>query len=645
MKLLGVDTGGTFTDLILFDGKRFRVHKQLSTPDAPENAIVKGLHALGLEPEQAPDMVHGSTVGTNAVLEGRGVKTAYVTNRGFGDVLTIGRQARPEIYRLTPAPVPPPVAPALCLETGGRLGACGALIEDLNPDDIETLKRRLAELAPEAVAINLLFSFVEDRFERMIEDALKSTYFVSRSSRVLAEHREYERGIATWLNSYIGPIMQRYLKRLDTLLPTAKISVMQSHGKTVGVEQAGDYAVNLLLSGPAGGVIAARHLAAAADIHKVLSFDMGGTSTDVSIIDGDPYLTTEGRIGPYPVATPMIDIHTIGAGGGSIAYIDEGGLLRVGPQSAGASPGPACYGRGGDKPTVTDANLLLGRLPEKLGDALTLDRAAAARVFEPPARALDKSITDTAQGVIDIVNEQMRQALRVMSVQKGYDPAEFMLVGFGAAGGLHICKLAEGLKIRKAMIPVHAGVLSALGMLVAPRGLQQSRTISTNIADADQQTVDTVYEQLRKEARDKMQIQGIQAIDIVETAELYYQGQSHCLTLARCPLPELERAFHAAHERRHNYTLDIPVELVTLRVRASSASPLETARINADHEDRPAPAPSPKPGAPPLYQRADLTRRTVTGPAVITEATATVYVGQGWRASLDDCGNLYLENS
>ncbi len=644
MKLLGVDTGGTFTDLLLFDGKKFRAHKQLSTPDAPENAIVEGLRALGLAPAQAPDMVHGSTVGTNAVLEGAGVKTAYITNRGFGDVLTLGRQARPEIYQLTPAPVPPPVAPALCLETGGRIGAHGEVIEDLTPEDIATLQQRLATLAPAAVAINLLFSFVDDRFERAIADALEEAgYFVSRSSRVLAEHREYERGIATWLNSYIGPIMQRYLRRLDALLPAANIAVMQSHGSTIAADKAGGYAVNLLLSGPAGGVIAARHLAAATGARKVLGFDMGGTSTDVALIDGDVCLTTAGRIGPYPIATPMVDIHTIGSGGGSIACIDAGGLLRVGPQSAGAAPGPACYGRGGG-PTVTDANLLLGRLPEQLGDALTLDREAAVRAFAPLAAALGKSVTDTAQGVVDIVNERMGQALKVMSVQKGYDPAEFMLVGFGAAGGLHICTLAAGLKMRKAMVPAHAGVLSALGMLIAPRGLQKSRTVCAGIGDTDQRDVDAVCERLRAEASDEMRAQGIGDFDFAETAELRYRGQLHCLTLERRRLAELEQAFHAAHENLHGYTLDVPVELVTLRVRVFSASPLADANVTDSGDDAPSSALNRRPDAPALYRRGDLAGSGVAGPAVIVEATSTVYVERGWHASLDGCGNLQLEH-
>lgn len=628
MKLLGVDTGGTFTDLVLFDGGKFHVHKQASTPDAPEQAIIEGIRALGLEPAQAMEAVHGSTVGTNAVLENKGVKTAYVANRGFGDVLTIGRQARSELYRLAPPPATPPVPPELCLETGGRIGVArdGAseTIEDLTDDDLATLKARLEELAPEAVAINLLFSFADDRFERMIEDALKDDFFVSRSSRVLPEPHEYERGITTWLNGYVGPIMQRYLKRLGTALPGAKIEVMQSHGKTVAARQAADYAVQLLLSGPAGGVIAARRFAESSGARKALSFDMGGTSTDVSVVDGDVTLTTEGRIGAYPVATQMVEVHAIGAGGGSIAYCDEGGLLRVGPHSAGAQPGPACYRRGGEAPTVTDANLLLERLPARLGP-LTLDREAAEQAFAPLADTLGKSVANAARGVIDVVNEQMAQALRVMSVQRGRDPAEFTLIGFGAAGGLHVCALAERMKMNRAMVPAHAGVLSALGMLIAPRGLQKSRALCVNAAGVGRKDLDGAFEKLQKEAADEMYAQGVETFDFVETAELRYTGQSACLVLERRPPEELEREFHAAHEHRFGYRLPAAVELVTLRVHARAASPIES--IGADLDS---------------IGAADEAEKNFAGPAVVADTTHTAYVERGWRARRDGFGNLHL---
>ncbi|HKJ08516.1 MAG TPA: hydantoinase/oxoprolinase family protein, partial [Gammaproteobacteria bacterium] len=435
--LLGVDTGGTFTDFVLFDGHRLRVHKVLSTPRAPETAILTGVRELGIDPAGLR-VVHGSTVATNAVLEGKGARTVYVTNRGFGDVLTIARQARAELYNLQPPPAAVPVPAELCLETGGRAGADGRAIEGLGDADLARLRAALQALAPEAVAINLLFSFLDDRFERMAESAVPPGVFVSRSSAVLPEYREYERGVATWLNSYVGPLVQGYLGRLGSALAPASVTVMQSSGDTVDASAAGERSVHLLLSGPAGGLSGAAFVGRAAGSPRLLTFDMGGTSTDVALIDGEPRLTTEGTIGPYPVAVPMVDMHTIGAGGGSIATVDAGGMLQVGPQSAGADPGPACYGAGGSEATVTDANLVLGRLlPDAfLGGAMELDVGAAQRAVGRLARVMDVSVERAAAGIVQVANEHMAQALRVISVQRGVDPRTLVLTSFGGAGGL-----------------------------------------------------------------------------------------------------------------------------------------------------------------------------------------------------------------
>ncbi|HFE48989.1 MAG TPA: hydantoinase/oxoprolinase family protein, partial [Chromatiaceae bacterium] len=362
MRFLGVDTGGTFTDFVLLDdGHAPRIHKVLSTPCAPEQAIVQGIHELGLDASDLT-IVHGSTVATNAALEGKGARTLYIGNRGFGDLLDIGRQARAALYELRPIASPPPVPAELCIETGGRLAADGSLIEPLTESDLRALREAVARLRPRAVAVNLLFSWLDDSLERRIRSALPDDLFVSLSSEVLPEIREYERGIATWLNSWIGPIVAGYLRRLSSALPGANIAVMQSAATTIAADQAGAQAVRMLLSGPAGGLSGARMIGRLTGRERLLTFDMGGTSADVALIDGEPTLTTQGRIGRYPVAVPMVDIHTIGAGGGSLASLDAGGMLRVGPESAGADPGPACYGRGGKQATVTDANLVLGRL-------------------------------------------------------------------------------------------------------------------------------------------------------------------------------------------------------------------------------------------------------------------------------------------
>ncbi|MGD9000294.1 MAG: hydantoinase/oxoprolinase family protein, partial [Granulosicoccaceae bacterium] len=351
---LGIDTGGTFTDFVLYDGEKLRVHKVLSTPQAPEQAILQGIAELGITPDASLQIVHGSTVATNAVLEGKGVRTAYIGNHGLGDVLLIGRQARRELYNLQPAPLRLPVERELCLETGGRLAADGSVVEPLSDDDLAGLRAQLQRLKPDAVAINLLFSFLDDRFERAIEDIVPDGMFVSRSSSILPEYREYERGMTTWLNAYVGPLVQGYLERLQHGIGEARLAIMHSAGGTMRADEAGRRAVQLLLSGPAGGLAGARHVGAAAGRERLLTFDMGGTSTDVALIDGEIQLTGDAHINELPVSVPMVDMHTIGAGGGSIASVDAGGLLQVGPASAGADPGPACYGRGGTQATVTD---------------------------------------------------------------------------------------------------------------------------------------------------------------------------------------------------------------------------------------------------------------------------------------------------
>ncbi len=499
--VLGVDAGGTFTDFVAYDGRGFRVHKVLSTPEAPERAILAGIEALGLS-EAGFCIVHGTTVATNAVLEGKGARTCLVTNRGFRDLLTIGRQARRDLYDLCPSPCAPPVPRELCLEAGGRIGADGDVLDPVTEEDLAALAAAVRELGAEAVAIDCLFSYLDPSQERAIEAALPAGVFVSRSSEVLPERREYERGIATWLNAYTGPKIHGYLERLAGALPATRIAVMQSAGETLSAAAASRRAVHLLLSGPAGGVMGARAVARDAGHERFLTLDMGGTSTDVALVDGEVVLTSEGRLGPYPVAVPMVDIHSIGAGGGSIAYADAGGLLRVGPASAGADPGPACYGRGGGEPTVTDANLVLGRLPadSKLAGSVTLDVAAArAAVGRLAARLGMPVIEDVALGIVAIANEHMANALRVISLHRGLDPRRFPLFCFGGAGGLHVCDLARALGIRETLVPRDAGVLSALGMLAAPSGRQLSRTLSGVLTPARRREIGVALRTLAEE--------------------------------------------------------------------------------------------------------------------------------------------------
>ena len=653
--ILGIDTGGTFTDFVLYQDREVITHKVLSTPQAPEQAILQGLKELGLQQTPIDNfyIVHGSTVATNAVLEGKGVRCAFITNHGLRDMLTIGRQTRRELYNLQPDPPSEPVPRELCLETGGRLAADGAVVEPLLDTDLDALCQTLETLAPKAVAINLLFSYLDPRFEERIETALGERYFVSRSSSVLPEFREYERGITTWLNAYVGPLVAGYLARLQQGMPWAAISVMQSSGGTIAADQAGRQAVHMLLSGPAGGLAAAQFLGQEIQRTRLLTFDMGGTSTDVAMIDGELQLTSEGQVAGYPVAVPMVDMHTIGAGGGSIAFVDRGGMLQVGPESAGATPGPACYGQGGQRPTVTDANLILGRLRSDafLGGEMQLDLGAARQALQTVAERLDLSLEQAAEGVIRIANEHMAHALRVMSVQRGIDPRALTLVSFGGAGGLHVCALAESLGMRQALVPMHAGVLSALGMLVAPRSRQLSRTHIVRLAEINEAQIVTVLTELGNQGRAELYAEGVAQADIElqPSLDLRYEGQSYYLNLPwQQDLVACERAFHRYHLERYGHELDLPVELVNLRLGLRAAAPALKLKPLADAA----------PGVPhdtislygvaqaaAVFARQDLAAgQQLRGPALITETVSTTYLAPGWECRVDASGNLLLRH-
>ncbi len=647
--LLGVDTGGTFTDFVLFDGESMRMHKVLSTPHAPEEAILQGIREMGLE-QQGFHMVHGSTVATNAALEGKGVATLYISNRGFGDLLTIGRQARPELYNLQPQQIDPPVAKAWCHETGGRLSAQGDVLEELSEADLEEIQKVVAILKPESIAINLLFSWVDDSFEQQIRAVLPDHLFISLSCEILPEIREYERGIATWLNAWIGPLVDGYLKRLQQQLPQAAISIMQSSGDTIDASQAGSQAVRMLLSGPAGGLVGASYLGRLAGRKQLLTFDMGGTSTDVALIDGEPRLTSEGHIAHWPVAVSMVDMHTIGAGGGSIAWLDAGGMLHIGPESAGADPGPACYGKGGTAVTVTDANLVLGRLRADafLGGRMQLDSNAAHTAMQQLAESMQCTTQEAARGVITVANEQMVQALRKISVERGADPKAYTLVSFGGAGGLHVCALAELLGVSEAMVPVHAGVLSALGMLTTRPGRQLSRTWQGELLQREDTRIDEAFQQLSTEAVAALEDEGIPAdqLEFERSLDLRYKGQSYTLNIEWRDIQGSAAEFHETHQSRYGHRLDVPVEMLNLclRVRGQerevvigrgiiekTAAPAERVRVAGEAGDVP------------LYQRDELAvGQQFSGPAVVVERLSTTWIAAGWRCIVDVYGNLML---
>jgi len=641
--MIGVDTGGTFTDLILLEGGALRVLKVPSTPAAPERAILDGIAALRRD---GPLWVaHGSTVATNAILEGRGARVLYVADRGLGDVLTIGRQARRQLYELRPTLVAAPAAEVL--EVGGRRGADGSLVDPLTEADIAALDAVLASGTVDAVAVNLLFSFLDPSAEREIRTRIGDRAFVSLSSEVLPLLREYERGLATWMNARVGPVVAGYLEALARGLPEASISVMQSSGGTVAAAQAAQRGVELLLSGPAGGLVGARHLASRAGRDRILTLDMGGTSTDVALVTGELRLTDEGRVGAYPVAVPMVDMHTIGAGGGSIARVDAGGLLQVGPESAGADPGPACYGRGGKVATVTDADLVLGRIhPEAfLGGRMRLNVDAAWAALGELGTAMGCDAASAALGVIRLADEHMAAALRVISIERGEDPRDATLVSFGGAGGLHACALAEALHMSEVMVPAHAGVLSALGMLVAPRSRQRAQAVPGRLDQLTSGSAISRYAAMEAEARSELEHEGAEEIQVRRTVDLRYLGQSHALTLDWGDA--LAQRFHERHRERYGHALDEPVEVVNLRVMATApGADIELPELPArpDASAWRSAAVIGETDPVPVWQRDDLGPGwTQDGPALVVDAVASTWVARGWQATLDRVGNLLLQ--
>lgn len=662
--ILGVDTGGTFTDFVLHDGKELKIHKVLSTPQYPEQAILAGIVEMGLQSALEKGgllVIHGSTVATNAALEGKGVKTAYVTNYGFKDLLHIGRQNRPELYNLQPVNNPFPQPRGHCFEVGGRIDCNAQVLEPLTEKALQRLVSEVTALNPESVAINLLFSFLDSEAEERIEKALPKHLFISRSSKVLAEYKEYERGVATWLNAWLGPLMQRYIDSLVTQLAPSTLTIMQSSGGTIDAAQASQNAVRLLLSGPAGGLAAAKQISAECGLAGLITFDMGGTSTDVSLINGDLVLTNEGKIGRFPVAVPMVDIHTIGAGGGSIATIDQGGLLSVGPQSAGANPGPACYGLGGSAATVTDAHTVLGRLrPEYfLGGEMALDQGAATRAIAALATPLGLSLEETAAGIIQIANEKMARALRVISVERGHDPAQFSLCCFGGAGGLHVCSLAESLGTTQAIVPANGGVLSALGMLVAPRERQLSLTKTGLVKNLSSKEINRSIETLSIRGTQELEEEGVDAREITLDASLdvRYAGQSHSLNVKWRDIDQVPAQFHRLHHDRYGHQLNIEVELVSIRVKLSSPAAgqglFPAAKYPLVDDGAPAQIQSASPvakvslhdvdGEVSVYSRKGLViGEVLVGPALIVEDVSTTWLAGGWQAVVDHCGHLRL---
>jgi N-methylhydantoinase A len=635
--IVAVDTGGTFTDVVALVDGEITVRKLASTPDDPARAVLEGIRQLA--PARSFTLVHGSTVGTNTLLERTGARVALVTNRRFEDILEIGRQNRPQLYAIVGHRPAPLVAAGDRHGVAGRIGPTGQVEEDLDPTELEALADRVRDA--EAVAICLLHSYAEPAHEERIAAALEAVGSpLSVSSRLLPEYREYERTATTVVNAYIAPRMDRYLGRLEREAGAERVRIMGSAGGAIPVARARQEAVHTVLSGPAGGVAGALAAATDAGLRDIITFDMGGTSTDVSLCPGEPLHTREFTIAGIPVAIPVIDIHTVGAGGGSIAGLDAGGAIRVGPRSAGADPGPICYGRGGRGVTVTDANVWLGRLPPDVflcGQA-ALDRAAIEPELRQLADGMGKDLDEAAEGIISVVDTAMEGALRVISVERGHDPADFTLVAFGGAAGLHAAELAERLGIPRVLVPGDPGVLSALGMAVSPVRKDLSRSVLLTGAAALGPAVDRHFAELERTARAAMLEEGAPTdqIRIRRLVDARYAGQSFELTV---PADDWAEAFHRAHAERYGFDRrDAELELVTLRVQAAGRGraypgptrgwPDRATRID-DVRYRGA-----RVGARVVPRAALAPGEGLDGPAILHEYTATFWLPPGWSARI-----------
>jgi N-methylhydantoinase A len=672
---VGVDVGGTFTDVVVAAESGLTMLKVPSTPESPDRGVLDGLDAAtdraDFAPADADFFGHGTTVATNALLEREWAETALVTTGGFRDAVEIGRQTRPSLYDLRAEKPDPIVERDRRFEVPERLDRRGDVVEPFDEDAARAVARSIADAGVESVAVAFLFAFENDAHERRMREALHEEGVdceVSLSSDVLPEIREYERTLATSINAALKPVMNRYLGRLeagveDAGVPAA-VKVMQSNGGMASASATRERPVNTLLSGPAAGVRGAAHVAGESGVDDVLTMDMGGTSCDVSLVqDGDPVVTTEGQVGDYPVTVPMVDVHTIGAGGGSIAWVDEGGSLRVGPRSAGAEPGPICYGRGGTEPTVTDAHLLLGRIDpasffEGSADEATVREAVRERVADP----LDLSVAAAAQGIVDVANANMERALRVVSVERGHDPRDFSLVAYGGAGPLHAAELAAELDVPRVVVPRSAGVLSALGLLISDAAYEEGVSAVRPWAEVDPANLTERFEAMEAEGRERLESEGYgpERRQFERAVDLRYRGQSFDLRVSlpagRLDAESLRAAadrFHDRHERRYGHASpDEPVELVTIRVRSRGVvDPPTLSMADGETVDGEATPRTTRPatfggetGETPVYDRETLgPGADVDGPAVIEGVESTAVVPPGADAHVDDLGNVVIE--
>ena len=649
---VAIDTGGTFTDCVYLQDGRFVVLKVFSTPQDPGMAVLNGLRQIAAGSQVV--VRHGTTVGTNAMLERKGARVAFVTTKGFEDTIAIGRQARPKLYDwFQPAPE--------CLVKAGlrfgvmeRTSAEGEVIREVDRAELNELARAIGESDVEAVAISLLFSFANPKNEIEVARALEKLGLpLSISHRILPEFREYERASTVVANAYLAPKMGVYLTKLaegvEGEYSDSRLEVMQSSGGIISSKLAAAEPVRTVLSGPAGGVIGAYKLATLAGFDRIIGFDMGGTSTDVCLVDasaGGLRISNESMVSGIPIGVPMLDIHTAGAGGGSIARFDAGGMLRVGPESAGSMPGPICFGRG-EQPTVTDANLALGRLDTErfLGGSVKLDRQ---RMMEwmTKARGSIATVEDFAAGILRVIETSMAKAIRVISVERGFDPRDFTLVAFGGGGPVHACSLARALSVPRVLVPALPGALSAVGILLADTMREYSRTVMLPV----EASLDSVFRELEQLGVDEFRAEGLTG-QAFRSVDLRYRGQGYELNV---PFgPEMAAQFHDLHQRRYGFRSETrPLEVVNVRVRMVSAAdkfePVVQPLVEGDgsqaligtrpvyfddrfHETR-------------VYDR-ELLRPgdTFAGPAIVSEYSSATVLPLGDVLRVDGLGNMVIE--
>ena len=577
---IGIDTGGTFTDFVIVAGGRILTRKVLSTPADPSRAILQGL-AEFLKDDSRPTVIHGTTVATNALLERKGGRIALITTKGFEDILSIGRQTRRQLYSLQGERRQPIVERTHCFGLEERTAADGRIAHKPEAREIAAVLDKILSLDLEAVAVSLLHSYANPANERAIHrEIVKRGLLASVSSRILPEYREYERTSTTAVNAYLMPVLDRYLTSLVKNMGRAELRIMQSNEGYISASKAKAEPIRTALSGPAGGVVGSWHVAKAAGFGKIISFDMGGTSTDVSLIEGRIRRSSENAIGDFPVRLPIIDIHSVGAGGGSIAAVDKGGSLRVGPQSAGADPGPACYGRG-ELPTVTDANLVLGRLDSEyfLGGTMRIDAARSLRAVAALGQTIRKSPRETAQGIVDIANANMEKAIRVISIERGFDPREFALFSFGGAGGMHAADMAGHLRMKGVIVPNNAGVLSAFGLLLADSIKDYSRSILRSARHLRPGELESLFKPLERQGLKDMADDGFvpERVIVERSLDMRYLGQSYeiniPLTKMMTAAAALQAAFHRAHHKLYSYRHPQgEIEIVNIRLQVRGIS-------------------------------------------------------------------------